>query len=130
MYRNTAILFARVGRRFIEPRPVTLLGEPFEWVDTICYVRVTLEKGLTWSLNIDQVRKKTAQRMGMLVPLLNRKSDLSVRNLILVHKHIYPPHNGLHVPLVEICSSLPYHEATSVTIQVSSPCYWFPLVRK
>jgi hypothetical protein len=30
--RSTAIIFARAGRRFIQPRPVTLLGEPIECV--------------------------------------------------------------------------------------------------
>jgi len=57
--KSTAIIFARAGRRFIQPRPVTFLGEPIEWVDTTRYLEVTLDKGLTWSPHIDQVRKKT-----------------------------------------------------------------------
>ena len=36
--KSTAIIFARVGRRFIQPRPVTLFGEPIEWVDTTRYL--------------------------------------------------------------------------------------------
>jgi len=64
--KGTAIIFARAGRRFIQPRPVTLLREPIEWVDTTRYLGVTLDKGLIWSPHIDQVSKKTAQRMGML----------------------------------------------------------------
>jgi len=83
--KSTAIIFARAGRRFIQPRPVTLLGEPIECVDTTRYLGVTLNKGLTWSPHIDQVRKKTAQRIGMLGPLLNRKSDLSIRNVVLLY---------------------------------------------
>jgi len=63
--KSTAIISARAGRRFIQPRPVTLLGEPIESVHTIRYLGVTLDEGLTWSPHIDQVRKKTAQRMGM-----------------------------------------------------------------
>jgi hypothetical protein len=59
--------------RFFHPRPVTLFGEPIEWVETTRYLGVTLDKRLTWSPHIDQVRKKTAQRMGMLGLLLNRK---------------------------------------------------------
>ena len=46
---------------------------------------------LTWSPHIDQVRKRTAQRMGMLGPLLNRKSDLSVRNGGLLYKQLIRP---------------------------------------
>jgi len=52
---------------------------------------VTLDKGLTWSPHIDQVRKKNAQRMGMLGPLLNRKSDLSIRNGVLLYKQLIRP---------------------------------------
>jgi len=29
--KSTAIIFARVGRRFIQPRSVTIFGEPIEW---------------------------------------------------------------------------------------------------
>ena len=84
--RSTAIIFPRAGRRLIQPRPVTLFGEPIKWVDTTRFIEVTLHKRPTWSPHIDQVRKKTARRMGMLGPLLNRKSDLSFRNGVLVYK--------------------------------------------
>jgi len=36
--KSTAIIFARAGRRFIQPRPVTLFGEPIEWVETTRYL--------------------------------------------------------------------------------------------
>ena len=65
--KSTAIKFARAGRRFIQPRPDTLLGEPIKWVETTRYLGLTLDTQLTWSPHIDQVRKKTAQRMGMRV---------------------------------------------------------------
>jgi len=70
-------------------RDRALLVEPIEWVDTTRYQVVTLYTGLTWSPHIDQVRKKTAQRMGMLSPLLNRKSDLSVRKGVLLYKQLF-----------------------------------------
>jgi hypothetical protein len=88
---STAIIFARAGRHFIQPRPVRLFGEPIEWVDTTRYLGVTLDTRLTWSPPIDQVRKRTAQRMGMLGPLLNRKSNLSVRNGVLLYKQLLRP---------------------------------------
>jgi len=87
--KSTAIICAE--RRFIQPRPVTLFGEPIEWVDTTRYLGVTLNKGLTWSPHIDQVRKKTAQKMGMLGPLLNRKDDLPIRNRVLLYKQLIRP---------------------------------------
>ena len=87
--KSSAIIFARAGRRFIQPRPVTLFGEPIKWVDTTRYLGVTLDKRLTWSPHIDQVRR-TAQRMGLLGPLLNR-SDLSIRNGVLLYKQLVRP---------------------------------------
>jgi hypothetical protein len=58
--KSSAIIFARAGRRFIQPRPVSLFGEPIQWVETTRYLGVTLDKRLTWSPHIDQVRKTTA----------------------------------------------------------------------
>ena len=85
------MIFALAGRRFIQPRLATLFGEPIQWVETTRYLGLTLDKRLTWSPHIVQARKKTAQRMGMLGPLLNRKSDLSVRNGVLLYKQLIRP---------------------------------------
>jgi hypothetical protein len=49
---------------------------------------MTLDRRLIWSPHIDQVRKRTAQRIGMLGPLLNRKCDLSIRNRVLLYKQL------------------------------------------
>jgi hypothetical protein len=87
----TAIIFAWARRRFIQPRPVTFLGQSIQWVDTSRYLGVTLGTRITWSPHIDQVRKITFQRMGMLGPLLNRKSDLSVRKGVLLYKQLIHP---------------------------------------
>jgi hypothetical protein len=89
--KSTAIIFARAGRRFIQPRPVGLFEERIEWVDSTRYLGVTLDTRLMWSPHIDQVRKRTAKRVGMLGPLLNRKSDLSVRNGVLLYTQLIRP---------------------------------------
>ena len=44
--KNSAIIFARAGRRFIQPRSVTLFGEPINSVDTVRYLGLTLDKRL------------------------------------------------------------------------------------
>jgi hypothetical protein len=62
-----------------------------EWVGRTRYLGVTLGTRFTWSPHIDQVRKRTAQKMGMLVCVPNRKSDLSVRNGFLLYKHLIRP---------------------------------------
>jgi hypothetical protein len=89
--KSTAIILARPGWRFIQPRPVILFGKPIEWVETTRCLGVTLVKRLTWSPRINQVRKRTSQRMGMLDPLLNRKSDLSVEIGDLLYKQLIRP---------------------------------------
>ena len=52
---------------------------------------VTLDTRLNWSPHIDQFMKSTAQWMGMVGPLLNRKSDLSVRKGVLLYKQLIRP---------------------------------------
>jgi len=121
--KSTAIIFAHDGRSFIQPRPVTLFGEPIEWVETTCYLAVTLDTRLTWSLHIDQVRRRAAQKLGMLGPILNRKSDLSVRNGVLLYKQLIRPHDGLCVTREEVCCPHPCPETTGVANQVSSTRY-------
>jgi hypothetical protein len=38
VYKSNAIIFARAGRLFIHPRPLTLFGEPIEWVEITRYL--------------------------------------------------------------------------------------------
>jgi hypothetical protein len=83
--KSIAMLFTR--RRIQIPRPVALFGEPIVWVDTARYLGVTLDKRLTWWTQIDQVRKKASQRLGVLDPLLNR-SGLSIRNGVLLFRQL------------------------------------------
>jgi hypothetical protein len=66
--------------------------------------------------------------MDRLGPLRNRKSEFPVRNEVLLYKQLIPP---WWIMLAQRGDPLPHPcpEATGVTIQVSSPCYWCPLVR-
>jgi hypothetical protein len=87
--KSMAMLFAR--RRMQTPRPVGLFGEPIVWDDTARYLGVTLDKRLTWSSHIDQVRKKASQRLGVQGRLLNRRSGLSIRNGVLLFRQLIRP---------------------------------------
>jgi len=89
--KSTAIILTLARRHFIQPRPLTLFGEPIEWVDTTHYMGVTLDTRLTFSPHIDPVRRRTAQKMGMLGLPRNMKSDLSVRNGALLYKQLIRP---------------------------------------
>ena len=127
--KNAATIYARADRRFIQPRRVTLIGEPIKWVDTTRYLGVILHARLAWSPHIDQVMKGTAQWMGMLCPFLSRKSDLFFRNGVLLCKQLVHPLWTMHAPRGGPPPA-PMSGVTGVTIQVSSPRYWFPLARK
>jgi hypothetical protein len=89
--KSSAIIFARANTHFIQPRPVTLFGKPIKWVDTNRYLGVTLDKRLTWSPHIEQVSRRTAQRMGLLGPLLKRRNELSVMNGVLLYNQLLRP---------------------------------------
>ena len=85
------MLFAKAGRCISKPRPVQLFGGQIQWVDTARYLGVFLYIRLTWSTYISQVRKKRAQSLGVLGPLLNRGSGLSIRNGVLLYKLLIRP---------------------------------------
>jgi len=65
--------------------PTFRITRSIHWVDGARYLGVTLDTRLTWSTRIDQVRKKVVQRLGVLRPLLKRRSGLSIRNGVLLH---------------------------------------------
>jgi hypothetical protein len=87
--KSMAMLFTR--RRIQTPRPFALFGEPIVWVDTARYLVVTFDKRLTWSTHIDQVRKKVSQRLGVVGPLLNRRSGLYISNGVLLFRQLIRP---------------------------------------
>jgi hypothetical protein len=122
--KSSAMIFAQDGRRFIQPRLVSLFGEPIKWADTTRYLEVTLGKRLIWYPHIDQVRKRTAQMMGLLGPLLNRKSELSIRNGVLLYKQLMRPVMNYACPARRFAARAPRRKVAVATIQVSSPRYW------
>ena len=82
------MLFAQTIMRIPKLRAVKLFGKPIQWVYDARYHGVTFEKGLTCSKLIDQLRQTSAQRLGNLGPLLHRRSGLSIRNGVLLHKQL------------------------------------------
>ena len=55
------------------------------------YQGVTLDRILTWHSHIDQVRRKASQRLGVLSPLLNKRSGLSIRNGLILYRQLICP---------------------------------------
>jgi hypothetical protein len=85
------VLFVKTARRIQKHRAVQFLGEPIQWVETARYLGVTPDTQLTWSAQVNQVGKKAAQRLGVIGPLLNRRSGLSVGNCVLFCKQLIRP---------------------------------------
>jgi hypothetical protein len=83
------MLFTR--RRMQKPRTVLLLRKQISWVDTAHYLGMPIDKRLTWSCHIDQVRKKAAHTLGALESLLNRRSGLSIRKGVLLYRQLTRP---------------------------------------
>ena len=89
--KSSAMLFDKAGRRIPKPRPVQPFEEPIKWVDTARYVGVIFHTRFNWSNHIDQMRMKAAQRLGVLGTLVYRWSGLSIRNEVLLYKHLIRP---------------------------------------
>jgi len=126
--KSTAMLFVKAGRHIPKPQPVQLFWEPIHWVETACYLGMILDTRLIWSMHIDEMKKKATQGLGVLGPLLNRGSELSLRNGVLLYKQLIHP-DGLLVPSLEVLRSLPYKETAGTAVQVYSHCYQCTLVR-
>jgi hypothetical protein len=75
-------------RRIQRPRQIQFLGEPIAWLETGRHLGVTLDTRLISSVHINQVVRKVAQTLGVLIPLLNRRSGLSIRNGVLLYKNL------------------------------------------
>jgi hypothetical protein len=59
--KSTVMFFAKTGRRILKTRPIQLFGQQIHSVDTVHCLGVILDTRLTWSIRIDQVRKKATQ---------------------------------------------------------------------
>ena len=62
--KSMALLFSPPRRRIPNPRGLRFLGGEIQWLETVRYLGVTLDIGLTWKPHIDQVRQKTSQRLA------------------------------------------------------------------
>ena len=80
---------------------------------------VNLDTNLTWSRHVGQVRKKAAQRLGMLGPVLTGGgASPSETEFCSISTH--PASDGLRVPYLEVRCSHPCREAVGASIQMSS----------
>jgi hypothetical protein len=64
----SSMLFPRIRLRFIQPRSVTLSGEPIQWVETVTYLGVTLDKRFTRWPHIEMLGRDPLKGWGCWFP--------------------------------------------------------------
>jgi hypothetical protein len=72
------------------PDTSSLSNSEYNWSKQHGISGVSLDTQLTCSAHVSQVGKKEAQGLGVLGPLLNRRSGISVRNSVLLYKKHVP----------------------------------------
>jgi hypothetical protein len=88
--KSSVLLFAKAARLILKPQQFHMFGDPIQWVILAHYLGVALDTRLTWLTRIDQVRNKATQRLGVLGPLLYRRS-LSIRNGVMLYQQLIRP---------------------------------------
>jgi hypothetical protein len=83
---------------------------------------------VTWSAHVNQVRKRTVQRLGVLGPLRNRTRGLSVRNGVLLYKQLIRPVMDYACPIWRFAArshvqKLQVLQAKCIRIAINAPWY-------
>jgi hypothetical protein len=89
--KSTTVLFVKATRCIQKPKQVQFPRQPIQCTETARYLGVTLNTQLTWSVHVNHVGKKAAQRLAVLGPFLHRRSGLTVINGMLLYKQIIHP---------------------------------------
>jgi hypothetical protein len=89
---------------------------------------VTLDTPLTWSPHVNQVGNKAAQILGVLGPLLTRRSCLSVRNGVLLYKQLIRPMMDYAYPILKSAARSPVRklqvlQSNCLRIAINAPWY-------
>ena len=90
--KSNAVLFSRrIKHDLIRTEPLDLFDEAIPWVSEAKYLGIIMDKKLTWKSHIDSVETRARNRMGLLRPLVNKRSSLSIRNGLTLYKTIILP---------------------------------------
>jgi hypothetical protein len=87
--KSVSVLFSL--RRNPTPPPLIFNHEPISWKPSVKYLGVTLDKRLTWWPHLSTKLQQAYQRLGMLFPILNRKSSLQKNLSLLIYKQVLRP---------------------------------------
>lgn len=92
MNKTNAIFFTRKRKRSSLPsRDINFLGSSISWGDSIKYLGMTLDRKMTFKPHTEDVCMKVSKCIHALYPLINRKSQLSQFNKLLIFKVAMQP---------------------------------------
>jgi Reverse transcriptase (RNA-dependent DNA polymerase) len=96
--KSNAVLFTRKKKssrkktiNYNETTTITLFDEEIPWKKDAKYLGVTLDAKLKWNTHVTETAKKAKSRLGMLYPVLNKKSKLSLENGLTLYKTMILP---------------------------------------
>lgn len=85
---NAAFFTKRTAQKWLPSEEITIRNSRIAWSNSIKYLGVTLDKTLTFKTQTDLIADKALKLLGMLYPLLSRKSRLNTANKILIYRAI------------------------------------------
>ena len=87
--KTEAIIFSK--RRPILNLNVRINNIEIEWSNQVKYLGITLDKRLTFTKHLENTVNKCLGLITMLYPLINRNSELSLKNKLLLYKSCIRP---------------------------------------
>jgi hypothetical protein len=92
-------------RRTQTPQPVKYDNVPIGWKSSVKYLGVILDKKLSWWSHISTKFQQAYQRLGVLFPILNRKSSISKKCSLIIHKQVLRPLILYASPIWDSCAN-------------------------
>ncbi|CAI6374212.1 unnamed protein product [Macrosiphum euphorbiae] len=87
--KSQAVFFSL--RRTQTPQPVKFDNESIDWKPSVKYLGVILDKKLNWRPHISAKLQQAYQRLGVLFPIINRKSTISKKCSLIIYKQVLRP---------------------------------------
>lgn len=81
----------RRNTMFLPARNIVLDNKQIPWEDHIKYLGVILDKRLTYKNHVDYSIERANKYIKILYPFINRRSELTLKNKLLLFKSIFRP---------------------------------------
>jgi hypothetical protein len=85
------VFFTKRRTRELPTSDLSLDGHSIPWTDRARYLGLILDKKLTFSPHFDYVSDRVQKLTRILYPLINRRSNLSLDQKVLLYKAVFQP---------------------------------------